>query len=478
METTTNRKCLKFVYTSELYHHGIMGMSWGERNGPPYPLGGIDKKISRIEAKRKIAREKALEKARKAAKAKRKAEAKDRKREERAAAQAEKDQLRKAKLLARGDLKDIYRNRELFTTQELNDAVNRSRILDQAKKDKRNKALERRQQKLEDEAYRRARKEQKEAEKNKSKKTMTPEELEKTWEDRLKKVANMATSVGTIANSATSVVKLIEEIAAGARRSDIHVKDLELKDLEISKRKKDSISMPDIGNVKEPKKSGKTEAPKTESVKSKKDNRDTPSGQKLKDIISGFKDGEFSKPLESFIVGGGSSKSSGMDASKDFVKKKSDTIIVDAIFEDTPSWTSRGSGTISRGLGMISGDDSKKKAVRNDGPSGGGSSRDGGSSGKTKKSSGSESGVSAAIRQFFEREVNPTYDKTTGKGKGLASPIAQDVMTTPIWSIGSDATRWDEIQEWTRKSVGLGNGHELRSFEPADHLKGYRPWMK
>lgn len=28
------------LFTSEIYHHGIKGQRWGERNGPPYPLKG------------------------------------------------------------------------------------------------------------------------------------------------------------------------------------------------------------------------------------------------------------------------------------------------------------------------------------------------------------------------------------------------------------------------------------------------------
>lgn len=102
----------------ELYHHGVEGMSWGDRNGPPYPLGGVDKKVARAEYKAKKEKERRLKKLQRAAKKARKVKAKNAKQE----AEILK---KKQKLVKEGDLDKIRKNANLFTNEELQYVIER-----------------------------------------------------------------------------------------------------------------------------------------------------------------------------------------------------------------------------------------------------------------------------------------------------------------------------------------------------------------
>lgn len=47
--------------TNEIYHHGVSGMKWGKRNGPPYPLDAQGKADLREQKKAAKAENKELE---------------------------------------------------------------------------------------------------------------------------------------------------------------------------------------------------------------------------------------------------------------------------------------------------------------------------------------------------------------------------------------------------------------------------------
>lgn len=139
-----NQTTFEFLYHSlydedeeVLEHHGVEGQSWGDRNGPPYPLKGVDKKVARAEYKAKKEKERKLKKMQKAAKKARKVKAKN--------AKLEAEILKKKqKLLKQGDLDKIRKNANLFSNEELKYVLER----DAAKK-----ALSNKKERTDDERF-------------------------------------------------------------------------------------------------------------------------------------------------------------------------------------------------------------------------------------------------------------------------------------------------------------------------------------
>lgn len=112
-----------------LEHHGVKGQSWGDRNGPPYPLSrGKDGRITQGQKKKKqsfLTRMKSEHQ--KKVKAKQRAKAREAKKKEAEKDKKEemsKEELR-AKLLTSNDPKFIAKHMDLLETKEIKERLDR-----------------------------------------------------------------------------------------------------------------------------------------------------------------------------------------------------------------------------------------------------------------------------------------------------------------------------------------------------------------
>ena len=111
----------RIKYSDSLEHHGIQGMKWGQRNGPPYPLQPFQKRVGNAVAKGRAVIKNAISEAGQRARTKAEAEiAKKR-------ANAEELEKRKAEAAKRKKLIEMAKKHpELLSDYELQQLNNRA----------------------------------------------------------------------------------------------------------------------------------------------------------------------------------------------------------------------------------------------------------------------------------------------------------------------------------------------------------------
>lgn len=109
------------MHNNELYHHQRKGAKWGIMNGPPYPLNRVGNALFSV---RKKARETQSDVQKNAAEKKIKALKAQKKRSE-TLQKKKADADRREKALKSTDAKYIYDNKDVLTTGEINDRINR-----------------------------------------------------------------------------------------------------------------------------------------------------------------------------------------------------------------------------------------------------------------------------------------------------------------------------------------------------------------
>ena len=115
---------------SELYHHGIKGQEWGDRNGPPYPLDSQTSAAVKKSAKKKnfIDRARDRHKMKKVRKARvEKMRAQQREKEERVKKlqQANAERRERAEIIKTGSAKDIQKFQHKMSAKEYEEALAR-----------------------------------------------------------------------------------------------------------------------------------------------------------------------------------------------------------------------------------------------------------------------------------------------------------------------------------------------------------------